>query len=155
MTGRTQVRDVRREGGGLQVLLPQDPVPAMAVRAHRGVAVPLAVQGAMFALLVLLNLRGVANGAVDLVLDRLTGPGARRVDLRVALSAGYFDMHGVLELFRIHEQAPAVRRGFDVALPMAQQTVQVGHPLFVKYIADLVRLMAVYTDRDALGLLLP
>jgi hypothetical protein len=64
-------------------------------------------------------------------------------------------MHGALEFFRIDEQAPAVRLGLDVRLPMAQQTVHVGHALFVENLAGLVRLMAVYTDRDALRLLLP
>ncbi len=158
MAAGAEHRHVAREGRRRRLLLALGGVVAVAVEADRSVRVPLGGELAVDALLVLLDLGGVTDAAVDLRFDRLAGAVVRRADLAVAL--------GAADLAR--GSRPRRRRGRRRARPSCRRVRPRGRSCRGRSgspgstcrrcrrpCARLVRLVALDADRNPVRRVLP
>src|SRR5208282_96494 len=127
----------------------------MAFLAGRSIRIVLAVQLSVDAGHVLLANFIVARAAVDSMGDGFARPYVGGVYFRVALAAGNFVVAGMADL------AHADVHGFPVARPtqflvcVATHAIRVGHALLIEDVPDLMRLMAIGTGGQNVGLLFP
>src|SRR5690349_7299170 len=157
MTLAAQRGDVLGVGARFGLQVPEDPVRAMAVGAHRRVGAALGRERAVAAALVGGDDLGVTHGAVDFRRHADARPALGRVDAGMALGAGNLDVARVLELVAVVEhrdQLTLVMPG-EVVLGVARYAVLVGHALGVEHLAHPVGLVAVHARRDRARTLLP
>jgi len=128
---------------------------AVTVRAGRPIWAAFGQQLSMHALLKLFDGIGVANRAIDL--GGYGGARSRqgRVTTGMALHAGGSRVARPGKFLLVHKHGAPAAGGFQLRVAMAALAVAVGHPLRIKDLPDLVRLVAVHAGGDQARSLLP
>ncbi len=128
---------------------------AVTVRAGRPIWAAFGQQLSMHALLKLFDGIGVANRAIDL--GGYGGARSRqgRVTTGMALHAGGSRVPRPGKFLLVHKHGAPAAGGFQLRVAMAALAVAVGHPLHIKDLPDLVRLVAVHAGGDQARSLLP
>lgn len=128
---------------------------AMAILADRGIGIVLSDLLSVDAGDILLANFVVASGAVHFVGNGFARSHSRGVYLRMALAAGNLAVAGVGYLVRVDIHGLPVTRAAQLLVGVATHAVCIGHPQLIEDVSDLVRLMAIRTGGQHVGLFFP
>lgn len=150
-----KIRDIGRIGRGRGVLSRRSFVGPVAVGARGGAGIALRVHFAVHALLVLPDFLKMTNTAIDFFGDCLAGPGFVDRYSRMALAAGNFGVVRVKNIRLVDGQRMSVFGRMNVFFAVTAHAIAVRGPLIIKDFADLMGLMTIYANGNALRVFLP